>query len=113
MKKTITSLAILMAVISSRSLAQDAVTGVISRIAAPVFEQNVSDSRFAIVTEGETYYVMVDGYWPNPDLENLVIHYDTVLVGSEIEVVGNVVEMEDGNGEFFQAIDITENLNST
>ncbi len=44
MKKTITSLAILMAVISSRSLAQDAVTGVISRIAAPVFEQNVSDS---------------------------------------------------------------------
>ena len=56
---------------------------------------------------------MVDGYWPNPDLENLVIHYDTVLVGSEIEVVGNVVEMEDGNGEFFQAIDITENLNST
>ncbi len=113
MKKKIAFLAILMAVLSSRSFAQDAVIGVVSRIAAPVFEQNASDSRFAIVAEDETYYVMVDGYWPNPDLENLVIHYDTVLVGSEIEVVGTIVEMEDGNGEIFQAIDIRENLNST
>lgn len=42
--------------------------------AAPYFEQNVCDNRFAILSEGETYYVMVDNYWPNPNLEDLVIH---------------------------------------
>ena len=89
------------------------VTGVVSRVAAPYFEQNVCNDRFAIVSEGETYYVMVDNYWPNPYLEDLVIHYDTIPVGNEIEVMGTVVEMEDGNGEIFQAIDISENLNST
>ena len=89
------------------------VTGVVSRVDAPYFEQNVCNDRFAIVSEGETYYVMVDNYWPNPYLEDLVIHYDTIPVGNEIEVKGTVVEMEDGNGEIFQAIDISENLNST
>ncbi len=89
------------------------VTGMVSRVAAPYFEQNVCNDRFAIVSESETYYVMVDGYWPNPYLEDLVIHYDTIPVGNEIEVKGTVVEMEDGNGEIFQAIDISENLNST
>ena len=88
-------------------------TGVVSRVDAPYFEQNVCNDRFAIVSEGETYYVMVDNYWPNPYLEDLVIHYDTIPVGNEIEVKGTVVEMEDGNGEVFQAIDISNNLNST
>ena len=82
------------------------VTGMVSRVAAPYFEQNVCNDRFAIVSEGETYYVMVDNYWPNPYLEDLVIHYDTIPVGNEIEVKGTVVEMEDGNGESFSVIDI-------
>ena len=82
------------------------VTGMVSRVAAPYFEQNVCNDRFAIVSESETYYVMVDGYWPNPYLEDLVIHYDTIPVGNEIEVKGTVVEMEDGNGESFSVIDI-------
>ena len=82
------------------------VTGMVSRVAAPYFEQNVCNDRFAIVSEGETYYVMVDNYWPNPYLEDLVIHYDTIPVGNEIEVIGTVVEMEDGNGESFSVIDI-------
>ena len=94
-------------------VAQDTITGVVNRVDAPYFEQNVCDSRFVITMEGETYYIMVDGYWPNPYLEDLVIHYDTISVGNEIEVVGNILEMEDGNGDIFQAIDISENLNST
>ena len=89
------------------------VTGVVSRVDAPYFEQNVCNDRFAIVSEGETYYVMVDNYWPNPYLEDLVIHYDTISVGNEIEVMGTIVEMEDQNGETFHAINISENLNST
>ena len=90
------------------NFAQDTITGVVNRVEAPYFEQNVCDSRFAIVTEGETYYVMVDGYWPNPYLDDLVVHYDTVSVGNEIKVVGSVLEMEDGNGENFSVIDIKE-----
>lgn len=88
--------------------AQDTITGVVSRVDAPYFEQNVCDSRFAITSEGETYYVMVDNYWPNPYLEDLVVHYDTVAIGNEIEVVGEIKEMEDGNGEVFSVIDITQ-----
>lgn len=88
------------------------VTGMVSRVVAPYFEQNVCNDRFAIVSEGETYYVMVDNYWPNPYLEDLVIHYDTIPVGNEIEVKGTVVEMEDGNGESFSVIDIQELVNA-
>ena len=95
-----------------QSFSQDTITGVVNRVAAPYFEQNVCDSRFAILSEGETYYVMVDNYWPNPYLEDLVIHYDTIPVGNEIEVVGEIKEMEDGNGEIFQTIDISKNLSS-
>ena len=104
MKKTFTVLILLATAI--RVLAQDTITGMVNRVDAPYFEQNVCDSRFAITVEGETYYVMVDGYWPNPYLEDLVIHYDTISVGNEIEVMGTVVEMEDGNGESFSVIDI-------
>ncbi|MCR5646522.1 MAG: hypothetical protein K6F96_09120, partial [Bacteroidales bacterium] len=111
MKKTFTVL--IMLATAFRVLAQDTITGMVNRVDAPYFEQNVCDTRFVIVSEGETYYVMVDNYWPNPYLEDLVIHYDTIPVGNEIEVIGTVVEMEDGNGEVFQAIDISNNLNST
>lgn len=111
MKKHITILAILLAAVV-RGFAQDTITGVVSRVAAPYFEQNVYDSRFALVSEGETYYVMVDGYWPNPYLEDLVVHYDTLPVGNEIEIIGKIKEMEDGNGEVFQTIDVSRNLNS-
>jgi hypothetical protein len=111
MKKKFTLLMILLAT-AFQSIAQDTITGVVSRVDAPYFEQNVCDTRFAITSEGETYYVMVDNYWPNPYLEDLVVHYDTIAIGNEIEVVGNILEMEDGNGEVFQAIDISKNLNS-
>lgn len=93
MKKNFTLLAFLLA-IAFHGLAQDTLSGVVSRVAAPFFEQNVCDTRFAINTDNETYYVMVDGYWPNPYLEDLVIHYDTIPVGNEIEVVGTIMETE-------------------
>ncbi len=105
MKKTFAFLMLLWAT-AICCFAQDTINGIVSRVAAPYFEQNVCNDRFAIVSEGETYYVMVDNYWPNPYLEDLVIHYDTIPVGNEIEVKGTVVEMEDGNGESFSVIDI-------
>ena len=111
MKKLITILSILLAT-AYCSFAQDTITGIVNRIAAPYFEQNVCNDRFSIVSENETYYVMVDNYWPNPYLEDLVIHYDTIAIGNEISVVGDILEMEDGNGEAFKIIDISKNLNS-
>ena len=111
MRKSITLLAVLL-VIAFRGFAQDTITGTVNRVAAPYFEQNVCDTRFAIVSEDNTYYVMVDDYWPNPYLEDLVIHYDTIPIGNEIEVVGTIVEMEDGNGDVFRTIDISKNLSS-
>ena len=107
MKKKFTLLIILLAT-AFQGIAQDTITGVLSLVHAPYFEQNVYDSRFAITSGCETYYVMVDNYWPNPYLEDLLIHYDTVSVGSEIEVIGEIKEMEDGNGENFSIIDIRE-----
>lgn len=111
MKKAYTLLIIFLAT-TFHSIAQDTITGVVNRIAAPYFEQNVCDTRFAITTDSETYYVMVDNYWPNPYLEDLVIHYDTIVIGNEIEVIGEIKEMENQNGEAFQTIDIRKNLNS-
>lgn len=111
MKKTFAILTLLLAIVF-HGFAQDTITGVVNRVAAPYFEQNVCDSRFALISEGETFYVMVDNYWPNPYLEELVIHYDTIPVGNEIEVVGTIKEMEDGNGEVFQTVDISKNLSS-
>ena len=111
MKKGILLLLLWVAIVSY-GFAQDTITGVVSRVAAPNFEQNVCDSRFAIMSEGETYYVMVDGYWPNPYLESLVLHYDTIPVGNEIEVVGTTMEMVDGQGRHFKTIDISKNLSS-
>lgn len=63
MKKQFTLLIVLLSTVFPL-FAQDTITGVVNRIAAPCFEQNVCDSRFAIMAEGETYYVMVDDYWP-------------------------------------------------
>ena len=67
MKKIITILTMLLAT-AFQSFAQDTISGIVNRIAAPYFEQNVCDTRFAITTEDKTYYVMVDNYWPNPYL---------------------------------------------
>jgi hypothetical protein len=111
MKKLITTLSILLATALS-SFALDTITGVVNRVAAPYLEQNVCDTRFAITTESETYYVMVDNYWPNPYLEDLVIHYDTITIGNEISVIGDIKEMEDGNGEVFNVMDIQELVNA-
>ena len=111
MKIKLLILAFLLAIVSP-VLAQDTITGVVNRIAAPYFEQNVCDSRFAIISGNETFYVMVDHYWPNPYLEDLVIHYDTIPVGNGISVVGNIVELEDENGETSLIFDISKNLNS-
>lgn len=111
MKKTFTLIVFLIA-IAYCGFAQDTITGVVNRVDAPFFEQNVCDSRFAIVSEGETYYVMVDNYWPNLYLEDLIIHYDTIPIGKEIVVVGEIMEMEDGNGEAFNIIDIQELVNA-
>jgi len=112
MQKQFTLILIMLATVS-HGFAQDTITGMVNRVDAPYFEQNVCDSRFAITTESETYYVMVDNYWPNPYLEDLVLHYDTISIGNEIEVIGEIKEMEDGNGEVFQTIDINKNLSST
>ena len=101
-----------MLVAAFNGFAQDTITGVVNHIAAPYFEQNVCNDRFAIVSEDETYYVMVNNYWPNPYLEDLVIHYDTIAIGNEISVIGNILEMEDGNGEAFSVIDIQELINA-
>jgi len=111
MKKIFTLLIFLFAT-AFHSIAQDTITGVVNRVAAPYFEQNVCDTRFAITSEGVNYYVMVDNYWPNPYLEDLVIHYDTIAIGNEIEVIGDIKEMEDGNGEAFTVIDIQELINA-
>lgn len=111
MKKNFAILLILLA-IAFRGFAQDTIAGVVSRVTAPYFEQNVCDTRFALTAEGETYYVMVDNYWPNPYLEDLVIHYDTIPIGNEIEVVGAIMEMTDGNGNAFSIIDIQELINA-
>lgn len=111
MKKRITILTFLLTVLV-RGFAQDTITGVVSRVAAPYFEQNVCGSRFALISEGETYFVMVDNYWPNPYLEDLVVHYDTIPVCAEIEVVGDVLEMDDENGVPFKIIDIKQQVNA-
>ena len=111
MKKTFTLLIIVLAT-AFRVLAQDTIIAVVNHVDAPYFEQNICDSRFAITAESGTYYVMVDGYWPNPYLEDLVIHYDTISVGSEIQVIGSVSEMEDEHGESFSVIDIQELVNA-
>ena len=80
--------------------------GILTRVPAPYFESNASDNRLAIVTGEETYFTTVDGYWPNPDGDALIVGFDTIPIGSQIEVGGTYSLMEDDNGDSFKVFDI-------
>ena len=82
------------------------INGILTQVEAPYFEQNASDNRLAIVTGEETYYTTVNGYWPNPDGDALIVGFDTIPMGSQIEVVGTYSLMEDDNGDNFKVFDI-------
>ena len=82
--------------------------GILTRVPAPYFEQNVCDTRLAIVSGEETFYVTVDGFWPNPNLDALVVHYDTIPIGTAIDVSGTIKTMSDELGNPFYVIDIQE-----
>ncbi len=82
------------------------INGILTQVEAPYFEQNASDNRLAIVTGEETYYTTVDGYWPNPDGDALIVGFDTIPIGSQIEVGGTYSLMEDDNGDSFKVFDI-------
>ena len=82
------------------------INGILTQVEAPYFEQNASDNRLAIVTGEETYYTTVNGYWPNPDGDALIVGFDTIPMGSQIEVDGTYSLMEDDNGDNFKVFDI-------
>ena len=82
--------------------------GILTRVPAPYFEQNACDTRLAIVSGEETFYVTVDGFWPNPNLDALVVHYDTIPIGTAIDVSGTIKTMSDELGNPFYVIDIQE-----
>ena len=82
------------------------INGILTQVEAPYFEQNASDNRLAIVTGEETYYPTVNGYWPNPDGDALIVGFDTIPMGSQIEVDGTYSLMEDDNGDNFKVFDI-------
>ena len=82
------------------------INGILTQVEAPYFEQNASNNRLAIVTGEETYYTTVDGYWPNPDGDALIVGFDTIPIGSQIEVGGTYSLMEDDNGDSFKVFDI-------
>ncbi len=82
------------------------INGILTQVEAPYFGQNASDNRLAIVTGEETYYTTVNGYWPNPDGDALIVGIDTIPMGSQIEVGGTYSLMEDDNGDNFKVFDI-------
>jgi len=82
------------------------INGILTQVEAPYFDGNASDTRLAIVSGEETYYTTVDGYWPNPDGDALIVNFDTIPIGSEIEVGGTCSIMEDENGNIFKVFDI-------
>ena len=82
------------------------INGILTQVEAPYFEQNASDNRLAIVTGEETYYTTVNGYWPNPDGDALIVGFDTIPMGSQIEVGGTYSLMQDDNGDNFKVFDI-------
>ncbi len=82
------------------------INGILTQVEAPYFGQNASDNRLAIVTGEETYYTTVNGYWPNPDGDALIVGFDTIPMGSQIEVGGTYSLMEDDNGDNFKVFDI-------
>ena len=80
--------------------------GTLARIEAPYFENNASNYRFAIVNENDTCYTMVDNVWPNPYSDELIVKYDTISLGAEMDVTGDYFYLEDDNGNTFQVVDI-------
>ena len=82
------------------------INGILTQVEAPYFEQNASNNRLAIVTGEETYYTTVHGYWPNPDGDALIVGFDTIPMGSQIEVGGTCSPMEDENGDVFKVFDV-------
>ncbi len=86
--------------------------GTLAKINAPYFENNVNDYRFAIINWIDTCYVMVNGAWPNPNADELIVKYDTIPLGSEMDVTGTYHYMEDDNGNTFRVIDIQQYNNA-
>ncbi len=90
------------------------ITGTLTKIEAPYFENNINNMRFAIATGDDSYYyTMIDGFWPNPDATELIIKYDTIQLGTEIEVSGKYYDMSDDNGNTFKVVDIQNHKNGT
>ncbi len=88
-------------------------SGVLTRVSAPYFEQNASDNRLAIVKDNVALYITVNGYWPNPDADELIVNSATIPLGSEIEAVGTYSIMHDENGDSFRVFDIERLENPT
>ena len=85
--------------------------GTLAKIDAPYFENNANNYRFAIINEIDTCYTMVNGLWPNPYSDELIVKYDTIALGIEMDVTGIYSFMEDDNGNTFQVVDI-QNYNN-
>ena len=86
--------------------------GTLAKIEAPYFENNASNYRFAIINEIDTCYTMVGGLWPNPYSDELIVKYDTIALGTEMDVIGDCFYMEDDNGNTFQVVDIQQYNNA-
>ena len=86
--------------------------GTLAKIDAPYFENNASKYRFAIINENDTCYTMVDNVWPNPNANELIVKYDTIALGTEMDVTGDYFYMEDDNGNAFQVVDIQQYNNA-
>ncbi len=82
------------------------INGVLAHVTAPYFTNNANDSRVAIVSDDETYYITVDGYWANPNSDSLIVCYDTIPVGTNIHLTGMINERLDDNGDTFKVVDI-------
>jgi len=80
--------------------------GTLAKIDAPYFENNASNYRFAIINEIDTCYTMADGLWPNPYSDELIVKYDTISLGTEMDVIGDYFYLEDDHGKCFQVVDI-------
>ena len=74
MKKNFIILTILLAT-AIHSLAQDTITGVVNRVAAPYFEQNVCDSRFALTT-GDPLLVWANFFFSSTNATRLLASFD-------------------------------------
>lgn len=86
--------------------------GTLAKIEAPYYENNVSNYRFAIINEIDTCYTMVDGLWPNPNSDELIVIYDTISQGTDMDVTGDYFYMEADDGKIFQVVDIQNYSNA-